>query len=423
MNKTLKVAQREYLETVKTKTFLIGLFVTPVITVGIIFFANRISRTEGGPRPPVKVAVTDYTGKLSQKIKTAFGQHNNTHPKRQTLFQKLETEKNTELLEEQGKTRLREGKIDAYLIINEDVLEGSDKVSFYTHKPKPANLDAFWAIERTVNKTIIDERCKLRNLSPEVLAEIRTVSIERLELGSGKDEQRAQSEAARAVRMMVPFFFMFLIYGGIVGIGQQMLSSIIEEKNSRVIEVLLSAVNPFQLMAGKILGLVGIGLTVIGLWAIAAYVAAIWHGLNIEITGALVFYFVAYYVLGFLLFSSILAGIGSVCNTLKETQSLMMPIVLVFILPMISWYKLVQSPDGAFARILSFVPPLTPMVMMLRLSAGAEVWFIEILASFALLLGTVLAAIWLAAKIFRTGVLMYGKRPSLHEVLRWLRQA
>jgi len=423
MNKTLKVAQREYFETVKTKTFIIGLFVAPVIIVGIIFFAHRISHSEGGPRPPVKVAVTDYTGELLQQIEIAFAQHNDSHPERQISLRKLGTGENSQLLEQQSKTRLREGKIDAYLTINEDVLEGSGKVSFYTHKPKPANLDAFWTIERIVNKAIIDERCKLRSLSPELLAEIRKVSIERLELGSGEDEQRAQTEAAKMVRMMVPFFFMFLIYGGIVGIGQQMLSSIIEEKNSRVIEVLLSAVSPFQLMAGKILGLAGIGLTVIGLWALAAYVAAIWHGLNIEITIALIFYFIAYYILGFLLFSAILAGIGSICNTLKETQSLMMPIVLVFILPMISWYKLVQSPDGTFARILSFVSPLTPMVMMLRLSAGSDVWFIEILASFALLLVAVFAAIWLAAKIFRTGVLMYGKRPSLYEILRWLRQS
>ena len=215
---------------------------------------------------------------------------------------------------------------------------------------------------------------------------------------------------------------MFLIYMGIVGIGQQMLSSIIEEKSSRVIEVLLSAVSPFELMAGKIVGLVGIGLTVMSLWAAAAYGAARWQGLSIDITPGLLFYFVIYYVLGFLLFSSILAGIGSICNTLKETQGLMMPIVLIFIIPLISWHELLQSPDGTLARVLSFVPPVTPLVMILRISAGHDVWIVEILASILLLLAAAVGTIWLAAKVFRTGILMYGKRPGLREICRWLRQ-
>ncbi len=422
MQKILKIAQREYIETVKTKTFLISLLVAPVITAGIIFFTSKISRSEGGSRPPVKVAVTDLSAKLSSEIESGFDKHNDSHPKRQILFQLLETEQSSGSVEEQGNAKLRSAQIDAYVVLEKDILEGSGKVYFYTHKPKPANLDAFWAVERIINRAVIDQRCKLRNLSPRLLAELRSVPIERVEIGSGEGEQRVQSEADRVTRMMIPFFFMFLIYMGIVGIGQQMLSSVIEEKSSRVIEVLLSAVSPFQLMAGKILGLAGIGLTVISLWAVAAYGAARWQGLNIDITPELMLYFVVYYILGFLLFSSILAGIGSICNTLKETQSLMMPIVLVFILPLISWFKLVQSPDGTFARVLSFIPPVTPLVMILRLSASSDVWIVEILASIVLLIVAVLATMWASAKVFRTGVLMYGKRPGLREICRWIKQ-
>jgi len=210
---------------------------------------------------------------------------------------------------------------------------------------------------------------------------------------------------------------------GMVGTGQHMLSSIIEEKNSRVIEVLLSAVSPFQLMAGKILGLAGIGLTVMALWSVAAFAAARWQGLNVDVGPQLMVYFVIYYILGYLLFSAILTGIGSVCNTIKETQSLMMPVMLIFIIPMIGWFKLVQSPDGTMARVLSFVPPVTPMVMVLRLAAGSNVLFVEIGASMLLLAVAVFVVIWAAAKIFRTGILMYGKRPGPIEILRWLRQS
>ena len=126
-------------------------------------------------------------------------------------------------------------------------------------------------------------------------------------------------------------------------------------------------------------------------------------------------------ILGFLLFSSLLAAIGSICNTLKETQELMMPIILVMVLPMVAWFKLVQSPDGIFARVLSLVPPVSPLVMPLRISAGSNVSNIEILASVGLLAASVLLMMWLAGKIFRTGILMYGKRPSLREISRWLR--
>jgi ABC-2 type transport system permease protein len=423
MWKILKIAQREYVETVKTKTFLISLLLAPAITVGIIFFAHLVSRSEGGPRPPVKVAVTDLSTELSTQIESGFEEHNDSHPNRQILFQALEDSQNPEAIQEQGKTDVRSGKIDAYVVIDKDILDGPGKVYFYTHKPKPTNLDAFWTIERIINGLVVDQRCRLKNLSPELLAEIRSVPIERVEIGLGREEQRLQSQAERMTGIMVPFFFMFLIYMGIIGIGQQMLSSVIEEKNSRIIEILLSAVTPFQLMTGKILGLAGIGFTVMGLWAFAAYGAALWRGLDVEITAGLLFYFLLYYVLGFLLYSSILAGVGSVCNTLKESQNLMMPIVLVFVVPLISWYQLVQSPDGLFARVLSFIPPVTPLVMILRISAGSGVWGLEILASIVLLLASLLVTMWLAARIFRTGILMYGKRPSIREIFRWLRQS
>ena len=216
---------------------------------------------------------------------------------------------------------------------------------------------------------------------------------------------------------------MYLLFLGIIGTGQQMLSSIIEEKGSRVIEVLLSAISPFQLMAGKILGLAGIGLTVVCLWGIAAYLTVRWQGLNVEVTAAMLSYFIIYYILGFLLFSSIMVGIGSICNTIKETQSLMTPVMLVCVVPIIAWQNIIQNPDGTLARVFSFLPPMTPMVMILRLSAGSDIWIVEIIASIILLAAAVLVIIWLAAKVFRTGILMYGKRPGLWEVLRWIRQS
>ena len=423
MQKILKVAQREYIETVKTKTFILGIVMVPFIIGGIIFFTSRMSRDKTGPRPTVNVAVTDLSNELAAEIKASFDKYNQTNPDRQIQVYMLETQEDSETIENEGRSKLRQGQVDAYVVLDKDILEGSGKIHLYTYKPKASNIDIFWTIENFFRKAVVNQRYKMQNLSQELLAKLQHVPIERVEMGSADGQDRVQRETDRVIKMMVPFFFMYLIFMGIVGTGQHMISSVIEEKTSRVIEVLLSALSPFQLMAGKILGLGGIGLTVVSLWAGAAYLTARWQGLSIDITAELALYFAIYYILGFLLFSSILAAVGSICNTIKETQSLMMPIMMVFIIPLLSWMKIVQSPDGTLARVLSFLPPLTPMVMILRLSAGSDIWIVEIFASIVLLVAAVLAAMWIAAKVFRTGVLMYGKRPGLWEVCRWLRQS
>ena len=195
-----------------------------------------------------------------------------------------------------------------------------------------------------------------------------------------------------------------MIFMGIFAHGQQMLTSIIEEKSSRIIEVLLSAVSPLQLMSGKILGIAGVGFTVIAIWGLAAYVTARWQGLNIDISAELVICFIVYYILGFLLFSSIFAAIGSVCNTLKEAQGLMMPISFVLIIPMMAWPIFTENPDGAVTRAASFFPLLTPMIMMLRISAGSGVSLFDILATILVLMASVWVVMWVAAKIFRIGI-------------------
>jgi len=181
-------------------------------------------------------------------------------------------------------------------------------------------------------------------------------------------------------------------------------------------------VSPFQLMAGKILGLAGVGLAVMVLWGVAAYGAATRQGIEIDISTDLLVFGLLYYILGFVLFSALLAGVGSICNTIKETQSLMMPIMMVFIIPMIAWPALARDPNGDLARVLSYVPPATSMIMVLRLASSPDIWWGEVALSFLVLAAGVLVAIWAAGKIFRTGILMYGKRPGPREVLRWLRE-
>ena len=420
MRKIIEIARREYIDTVKTRTFLLSLLFTPVLTVGIIYFTSRISSVEGG-RPPVKVVVTDLSTQLAGEIEAALSKHNKSNPKRQIIFESLPVNDDANAIEEQGKAQLRSGRTEAYIVIDQNIIDGAGRAHVYTYKSKPTTMDATWAVEEFIRNAVVEQRCKVQNISAKLLADIRNVPVERVEIGEAANEQRVQNQNQTMVKMMVPFFFMFMIYMGIMGIGQQMLSSVIEEKNSRIIEMLLSVVSPFELMAGKILGLGAIGLTIVGLWTTVSYGSIVSQGISVDISDKLLFCFVVYYILGFLFFSALLAAIGSVCNTLKETQELMMPIILIMVLPMVAWFKLVQSPDGIFAMVLSLVPPVSPLVMPLRISAGSNVSNIEILASVGLLAASVLLMMWLAGKIFRTGILMYGKRPSLREISRWLR--
>ena len=362
MRKIFEIARREYIDTVKTRTFLISLLFTPILIVGIGFFTSRINQVEGG-RPAVRVVVTDLTTQLADPIEASMSKHNKSNPKRQIIFESLPVVRSVEppaqddinAVEKQGREQLRSGKTEAYIVIDQNIIDGIGKTHVYTYKSKPTMMDATWTVEEFIRNAVVAQRCKAQNVSQKLLDEIRNVSIEQVEIGETANEQHVQSRSQDTVKMMVPFFFMFMIYMGIIGIGQQMLSSVIEEKNSRIIEMLLSAVSPFELMAGKILGLGAIGLTIIGLWTAVSYGPILWQGISVDITGKLLFCFVVYYILGFLFFSALLAAIGSVCNTLKETQEFMRPVVLILVFPMIAWFKLVQSPDGVFARVLSLV--------------------------------------------------------------------
>jgi ABC-2 type transport system permease protein len=428
MWKILKIAQREYLDVVKTKTFILSILLTPAIIGIVIFIAGRTQRSVTGPRPPRKVVVADLTNQLTDELKASFEQHNKSNPQRQILLQEILTDTSSDELIKQ---KVRDGQLNAYFVLDKDSVEGTGKIQSFTRSTKIADLDLISKVGDLFNSAIFNRRCKLKDVSQELLAQIselrRRVPNDIIDIGSAA-EQKKVKKGEQIAKTMMPFFFMMLMFMGIFGMGQHMLTSVIEEKNSRVIEVLLSAVSPFELMAGKILGLAGISLTVMGLWAAAAigtayYGAVHWWNITLEFPTGILPYFVIYFILGFLLFSSILAGIGSVCNTIKESQSLMMPITFLFILPMVVWFQLVQQPDGLFARVLSFLPLLTPLVMTLRLSASHDMSFLEIFASIILLVVFVLAVMWLAAKIFRTGILMYGKRPGPREVLRWLKQS
>jgi len=422
MSKILKVAQREYIATVKTKAFIIGLFIGPIIIGVILYFSSRADKIMPGAKPTVIVGVTDVTGELAEKLTERFEKYSEENPDEKIAIRQYAVSEDVNSAYAEGKKALRNGAIGAYFVIEKGVIIDNGNVLEYTYKAKPGSIDAIWQSQRIIKNVIIDQRCVARKLAREELNKLWWVNFDEIVIGDSASEEKKSSKDDFILKMMMPFAMMFLIYIGIVGIGQHILSSVIEEKNSRIIEVLLSALSPFELMSGKILGLVGAGMTVMAVWCLMGFSAGLLKDVELNVSIGFVLIFTVYYILGFMFFSALLAGIGSLCNTIKESQSLMMPIVMVLILPMISWYELAKNPNGLYARILSFIPPVSPLVMVLRLSASSDIALIEVIISIFILMLGVLFAFWLAGRVFETGILMYGKKPKLKEIFRWLRE-
>jgi ABC-2 type transport system permease protein len=249
-----------------------------------------------------------------------------------------------------------------------------------------------------------------------MLEPVKVVSVQS---GPHVDRESAQ------VSVSVLFFIMYMM---IMLYGMNVARSIIEEKTSRIFEVLLATVRPEAMMAGKIIGVGSVGLTQVGIWlaagcVLAAGSAAIHLGsdtIHIAITGAQLAFFLVYFILGYLFYSSIAAALGAMTNSEQELQQLnmflMIPLLLCFALAV----PLGAAPDSTLARVMALIPPFTPLLMYMRVSLGhPAVW--EVAGSIVLLSASICGIIWVTSRIYRVGVLMYGKRPSLGEILRWLR--
>lgn len=421
MGKILHVARREYVETAKTKVFLISLLLTPVLVGGVLLFMRygREKLTQG-PRPARQIAVMDLSNALADELEQVFEEYNAAHPQR-VIVPAMMTAGDEEGMAraEQLKNEVRQGKWDACVVITEGVVEGKGTSHYYTKSRKVGDIELFSLVSKRLQNAVYNKRFRLHDLSPQLVADLRRpVRVVQVDV-SGEIEQKG----VQLARLTAPFFFLFLMFMGLFGTSQGMLTSIIEEKNSRVIEVLLSSLSPFQLMAGKIIGLAALGFTVMLIWGTAAYGAAASQGFGHLLGAEGLVYFIIYFVLGFLVFSSVFAAIGSACNSLQEAQSLMTPLMILVIIPMMAWFYIAQYPDGAVAVVLSFIPLTAPMVMILRIAAHPDLSPVQIIASIVVLAGSVPIVMWGAAKIFRTGILMYGKQPSLRELSRWLRSS
>jgi ABC-2 type transport system permease protein len=320
-----------------------------------------------------------------------------------------------------------EGAIFAYFVIGEDPLTGSAGSKYVSNNLTDNDLRRWFG--RRASQAVQARRMTLEEIDPQVARWIQEpITWEQLKLSDTGEEQ--QIEERDTMRQWAPVAFVYLLWISVWAVSQMLMTNTVEEKSNRVIEVLLSSVSSMELLAGKILGIATTGLTLVGSWLLVFFLGTKYipqmlgapPSLDLSALASdpiLIGSFLAYFILGYLLYAAVLVSIGSVCNTVSDAQNMMPAVMLVLIIPLMAMMPIGQDPNGGLAKILSFIPPFTPFVMMNRAAGPPQLW--EYVATTLLLIVSILVAWWAGAKVFRIGILLTGKPPKVREILRWVR--
>jgi len=292
-----------------------------------------------------------------------------------------------------------------------------------------ADSDLKNRIQRSINKTLQRRELETRGLDVAAVAAVNDTTLRLSALDPKKEEGKEEVSTADQIRQWAPVGFVYLLWIGIFTISQMLLNNTVEEKSNRIIEVLLSSVTAGELMMGKLAGIAGIGLTMIGVWmgslvgilGLSAGPEAEFPTMLLEVlTGSgLIFWFVLYFCLGYLLYAGIFLAIGSLCNTIKDAQNLMGPVMLIMMVPIITMMFIPKDPNGTLATILSWIPLYTPFTMMNR--AAADPPMFDKIGTLVLLVVFTLFTLVMVGRVFRAGILRTGQPPKIRELLSWMK--
>ncbi len=410
MHNVWLIAKREYLERVRTKAFLISTILIPLLMgggiVGSVVMGKKAKSTSHiTVVSPDQQLATDLqnelqNGKDSQMTVDVISPGNSET--RETLD-----------------GMLRDKQIDGYLWIT-PASSPNERPTFSYVPQSAADMVNRDTIRIALRNVLVRERLAHQGMvASDVDALLQPVKVDTTQAGKIADT------TSTLVAVYVLFILMYMV---ILLYGMNVARSIIEEKTSRVFEVLLATIRPEEMMAGKVIGVGSVGLTQVVVWLLCGSILS-----SASIVGALagnkihftlspmqIIFFVVYFLLGYLLYSSIAAALGAMVNSEQELQQLNMLLVMPLAGCFFAMVPVVTNPGGTLARVLSLIPFCTPLIMYLRISLSTPpAW--EIALSIALMVATIYAILWVASRIYRVGILMYGKRPNLPEILRWLK--
>lgn len=405
--KLFAVTRREYVESVRKRSFLFGLVATPLI-FGLMFVMPLVSQRMLSDQP-ITIVVLDRSDGFAERFVAAAPE-----PRAEGLpIARAPTLSLVEAgtADSELDRRVLAGELTGWILLGEDFAQTG---RFSYRAESVTNLAVLKDLESRAGRVLAESKASEVGLAPaqvEALlrpAEIRTVRIGR----DGDREAEFEAVYLRAVALVMVMFFALLPTGHIL------LRSVVEEKANRVIEVLVSSMTPLELMVGKILGLGAVGLTLLGTWALAAFALSAYFGRPLPISAAEAGVFVLYFVPGYFLFAALLGAIGSLVSSEREAQPFLTPLSILLVMPVVMGIAIAQNPDHWLARALSFFPLLTPSLMLFRFAIKEPpLW--EVLATWGVLVASTIVMFWAAARVFRVGILLTGKRPTLPEVARW----
>lgn len=322
--------------------------------------------------------------------------------------------------------KIEKDNLFAYFVIGTDAVRTGDGTKYVSNNLTDQDLQLWFG--KFVSQQVRNQRLALSEIDEKTADWINeAITFEGILLGKDGEEEVDSTDIAR---QWAPVVFVYFLWISILINTQMLITNTIEEKSNKLIEVLLSSVSPITLMGGKIVGIAATGLTIIFAWlamALAFFIVLpLLVGLELPINLSTVLAdpwflmsFVMYFLLGYLLYAALLVGLGSLCNNLKDAQNLILPVQMIQMLPILLMVPIGRDPNGTLAQVLSYVPPLTPFVMMNRAAGPPSTS--EYVITTVLLVASIVVAFWLAAKIFRVGILMTGKPPGPMEILRLLR--
>ena len=436
MNKDrfMLVMQREYLSIVAKKSFIISTLLAPVIMLALVAIPALLMTVNNSDSR--LISIIDETGQYSDIFKD-----NDDYRFR------IETDMTPENMKDRYKKA--DGDIYAIVVIPSDV-EESKTINVYSEKPVKITLSR--ELEEPLNKSLSDAKIASYNL-PELKDMIAQSDVE-VKIRSHTWDEEGEKVSSSEIAMIVGLFLAFLTYMFVLMYGAMIMGSVVEDKTNRIVEVIVSTCRPMELMLGKIVSIALVGLTQILIWAvflgIGLFVVSMFGiatstpdiaagmtagtsmpemptsevsdilqavlGINwFRLLGIFILYFIG----GYPLYAALFAGFGSAVDQQSDANQFTMPIMMIIILALVIGQACMENPDGTLGVIASLVPFTSPIVMMIRLPYDVPAW--QILTSLLLLYGTALLFVFLASRIYRTGILMYGRKVSFKEIIRWIK--
>jgi ABC-2 type transport system permease protein len=409
------VVKREYLERVRTKAFVIGTILGPLLMAALMIVPALMARSKS---KPLRVAVVDASGALREEVEQALREVK--EGERARFDVQGGASDASDAAREPLRRAVKDQSLDGYLLLPKDVLrEGT--ITYYGRNV--SNFGDLNSLEGTVGRVLVSRRLTAAGLDPKKVSDLtREAKLTRMRVSdTGEREDQGAT-------FLLALILMMILYISILMWGQAVMTSVIEEKTSRVVEVMASGVPSTTLLLGKLIGVGSAGLTQFLVWALSLFAVslasagAIGSFVMPEISPLLLVSFVVFFLLGYFFYSSLYATIGAAVNTVQEAQGLVFPVLMPIILAMVCWPAVMQSPDGRLAFTISMIPGMSPLIMFLRIVVlTPPMW--QILLSIAILVAGILALIWFAARVYRVGILMYGKRPTFPEIVRWVRHS